>query len=521
MELFYEEHVRIQYDVESSGPLGSCIFIHHASVDPDFRRQGRYRKALDTLQERLQMPVVLESYHSLVGMYEKLGFRDEGLCHPDGYHEMVRSYVLKTESEDMETDYRTLSREDVQALGEKSFDDLMRDMDFTNCEHIETSVGGYGERGEIVHVYNPCFDPGMNLCYLHELQLLEPGKDPLSLASFFTDEMGRSIGPVLYRYPDGCFAGMDFYEPREADFSVRNTMKSVWFSNDGGHIDVNSFDLSFYSSLPDVEYYDMRFLPHFIEMQHLAYDFLSLLRTGPDESLLISFREDISSWPDLKLMFLEDLIREKAGSTYPQAVLDSSIERYVNGYLYGRETEQLIGQVSQELVNFLESHHVDMGLKETFELPSQNLRIDTYGEFSYKEVGCYEFSDTFKYVETFRNGIREGAHFLTSNSYGDFRIGPDVSFYPDGNIAVFNEHGYAGFETDLLFERHFNTDGRLCHPSEMKQDYRELWAKVNNDESERRDSRIDRRDTPARRIYRKTCDELQQAEKNDKPVLKR
>lgn len=94
MPIYEKEHVRICYEV-SEGIEGSYISISTAQVEHQFRGQGRYRKALDELQDMYKMPITLEAFETLVPMYVNLGFTNEGMCHPDGYYEMVRRLERK------------------------------------------------------------------------------------------------------------------------------------------------------------------------------------------------------------------------------------------------------------------------------------------------------------------------------------------------------------------------------------------------------------------------------------------
>lgn len=107
-------------------------------------------------------------------------------------------------------------------------------------------------------------------------------------------------------------------------------------------------------------------------------------------------------------------------------------------------------------------------------------KICKYGDFQYEEVGCYEISSKYKYVEVWHDGIKSSAGFVTVTSYGEQQIGPSVTFYPNGEIYRIAYYKYAGnsLETDVDNVRYFDQNGRLSTLSIAHKQFQEQWTTV-------------------------------------------
>jgi predicted GNAT family N-acyltransferase len=81
-------NVELDYTVTSMGVL----FIHHAYLEFKLRGNGCFKEALNKIQEMHKLPIELESFHTLVPMYEHLGFKDMDETDDQGYHLMRRDY---------------------------------------------------------------------------------------------------------------------------------------------------------------------------------------------------------------------------------------------------------------------------------------------------------------------------------------------------------------------------------------------------------------------------------------------
>ena len=81
--------VNINYTVT---PLG-VIFINTVYIEPKLRGQGRFKQVLIDLQKIYKAPIELEAFHTLVPMYEHLGFKDMNETDDQGYHLMRRDFI--------------------------------------------------------------------------------------------------------------------------------------------------------------------------------------------------------------------------------------------------------------------------------------------------------------------------------------------------------------------------------------------------------------------------------------------
>lgn len=81
--------VELDYTICSNGVL----FINTAYLEPHLRGQGRYKECLRLLQKVYAAPIELESFETLVPMYEHLGFKDMNETDDQGYHLMRRDFI--------------------------------------------------------------------------------------------------------------------------------------------------------------------------------------------------------------------------------------------------------------------------------------------------------------------------------------------------------------------------------------------------------------------------------------------
>jgi predicted GNAT family N-acyltransferase len=71
-----------------------CIFIHHLWIDHKFRKQHRLRNAIDDLMKIYNKSIVLESFETLIQMYEHIGFYQTGEYDDQGYVVMRKDFLL-------------------------------------------------------------------------------------------------------------------------------------------------------------------------------------------------------------------------------------------------------------------------------------------------------------------------------------------------------------------------------------------------------------------------------------------
>lgn len=70
-----------------------CIFIYHLWIDHQFRKQHRLRSAIDELYNKYHKSIVLESFETLIPMYEHLGFYQTGEYDDQGYIVMRKDFL--------------------------------------------------------------------------------------------------------------------------------------------------------------------------------------------------------------------------------------------------------------------------------------------------------------------------------------------------------------------------------------------------------------------------------------------
>ena len=502
MQIYEKDHVVIRYRM-TEGSFGSCISIDSVFVEPGFRGEGRYRSSLDELQELYDLPIVLESFETLVKMYEHHGFQNIGMCHPDGYYEMIRRNSLKN-SLVMNEDLRDLNKQEAEGRCMELYERYADQFVSCNSDFQETAFSAFKGDCDLVHVCEAVTDKEDQIYYINLLQLLEPGKDPVNLVTCFSDDMGSFVGPVIYRYADGHFAAMEHYISQEADFSKLDMFKSVYFSPEGEKVGKHVFDSIFIKSLMSsgLSLENLNILPCFRELQEMANRFCMFFTKIHDESIKCEFREEISLWPEDKICFLKDLIglNSHVLNSIPQEEVKAVLDQYLWGHFY----DDIGVHVSEKLHKYREAH-VDNSIKEICIDIDGYKRIE-YGEFNYRIHGCYEVSDTFKYYEEYQDGIRKKAGFMTSTSLGEFSIGPSILFYPDGKVANISQYGYAGLETDVIYNMYFNSEGRLFNSKIVLEEFRSKWEKTRQAVQESKSETVySDKKKPARKIYEEMC----------------
>lgn len=339
--------------------------------------------------------------------------------------------------------------------------------------------------------------------YMKTLDYLEPGKDAVSLITCFPEIESKKIsGPVRYCYPDGRLAGVEFYQYRnniDEESKIRKE-QCIWFSPDGKQISMHEFDVLFNQVLKAVELTDYIYAPRKYQYRELATSFIINLKKYNDLSLFMAFRDSVASWPDEKLRILEEKIREEYPTGEEYGILEEKIQRYLYGFC---DHQKLSSEISQDFFKYISENVINSEHCEVHESHLNGQKICKYGDFQYEQVGCYEISSKYKYVEVWQDGIKSSAGFVTDTSYGEQQIGPSVTFYPNGEIYRIAYYRYAGnsLETDVANVRYFDQNGRLSTLSIAHKQFQEQWTAVRK-EAEKK-GQFDRKQITE--TYRRLC----------------
>ena len=342
---------------------------------------------------------------------------------------------------------------------------------------------------------------------------LSVNNDRIPLITWFEHiESGSMMkGPAKYLYPDGKLAAIEYhsicqdYDENIKDYTFRSYLedwKSSWFSPDGKSIKKENFDCLFLKNLAADNLEEI--YPHYKYYNNLVDKFCnSIVKPDLDFAELDSLRYDFLYCPDELLEWIEDRIRKRIANSIDQEMLDRCVHQYVYRFV---DCELLVKKVSMQLLDFETKHVKNPEHCEVFESHSNGQKICKYGDFQYEQVGCYEISNKYKYVEVWQDGLKVSAGFTTSNSYGEYKIGPHVSFYPDGNVHKILKYCYAGdFETDIIFQRCYDSTGRVTYEQKADSDFKKQWDDVRKDAKLKREKKENFDCKQIAKTYQRLC----------------
>lgn len=88
-----------------------------------------------------------------------------------------------------------------------------------------------------------------------------------------------------------------------------------------------------------------------------------------------------------------------------------------------------------------------------------------YGEYDYKHIEHAGFEEATNHIVVVeeKDGVKLSQYTLSANSYGEFKAGYSVIFYPDGQIKSFTHYSLlSGTDENLMSEElHFSESGKL------------------------------------------------------------
>ena len=168
-----------------------------------------------------------------------------------------------------------------------------------------------------------------------------------------------------------------------------------------------------------------------------------------------------------------------------------------------------VGVIPQDFANYLAK--VDLSIVERVPENSDGRSQVQHGEFDWSIIPCAKGQveasfDSLKYVENYVDGLLKECYFLTDTSYDTFKIGPNLTFYPDGQLASYEHWSMCGVaDNDISAFLHFDRSGRYAEYSQIRQPLQDSWRAVTERFKEKAKQKKKVKRKEVQKTYRKLC----------------